>query len=487
LNNFQHIHCAAVLAALNPSPALYAFLDEVAGLNGDEVRQAVYHEAAYQAAGRISTRNLDDLTPKHVVVADRAAAEVLAGLYPGADVLRLPYSDLIPQKGHVGRKRIYNSDAERKAAYRNRRKAELLAQLDEVNGISAETKLPNTYKVISSLPEAAFGGSLFHDIGRKSPTAHLGGISGVDFIQFLREAHARNVAKENQWLWSPAQFEAKPGLNTGRGLANITAIHGVFLDNDGGDLALEEFATMFPDRMMVIHNSSSSTPDRSKWRAIIPTTCAMTIEVHHEIMAQIRQALNKRGYYDKRQLARKEKEGKLLPKHKHHGFDPSKYTASSMFYLPAQAVAGPEASFFLVFDGDKRRPINPYQWIDKTIINHRPDPEPVADAPAPVSLVRKDPNLTRALLAIEAEKQAHRREDYEERVDAVITKWRQHPPGSGNHEFFMLALGLAAAGVERTEIERTLFSEAAFAHGNQSQQDRRAAIPDIMQRLRCAA
>jgi hypothetical protein len=38
----------------------------------------VYHEAAYQAAGRISTRNLADQTPKHVVVADRAAAEALA-------------------------------------------------------------------------------------------------------------------------------------------------------------------------------------------------------------------------------------------------------------------------------------------------------------------------------------------------------------------------------------------------------------------------
>lgn len=489
LNNFQHIHGAAVLAALNPSPALYSFLDEVAHLNGDEVRQAVYHEAAYQAAGRISTRNLDDLTPKHVVVADRAAADALATLYPGADVVRLPYSDLIPQKGQVGRKRIHSSDAERKAAYRKRRKAELLAQLDEVNGISAETKLPNTYKVISSLPEAAFGGSLFHDIGRKTPTTHLGGISAMNFIEFLRVAHTRHVAKENQWLWSPAEFEAKPGVETGRGLANITAIHGVFLDNDGGDLTPDEFATMFPDRMMVIHNSSSSTPDHPKWRAIIPTTCAMTIQVHHEIMAQIRQALNKRGYYDKIQLAKKEKEGKLRPDYKHHGFDPSKYTAASMFYLPAQAVAGPEASFFQVFDGGKRKPINPYQWIDKTIINHRPEPEPIAAAAAaaPLSLVRTDPKLTRALLAMEAEKQAHRRENYEERVDAAIMKWRQHPEGTGHHEFFLLAVALASAGMERVEIEQTLYAETAYAHGGQSQQDRRTAIPDIMRRLRCAA
>jgi hypothetical protein len=76
------------------------------------------------------------------------------------------------------------------------------------------------------------------------------------------------------------------GISTGRGLANITAIRGVFLDNDGADLAPEDFASMFPHLTMVIHNSSSSTPDLPKWRTIIPSTCAMSIEVHREIMLQ---------------------------------------------------------------------------------------------------------------------------------------------------------------------------------------------------------
>ena len=39
LNHFQHIHNAAVLPALNPTPALYCFLDEIAHLDADEVRQ----------------------------------------------------------------------------------------------------------------------------------------------------------------------------------------------------------------------------------------------------------------------------------------------------------------------------------------------------------------------------------------------------------------------------------------------------------------
>jgi hypothetical protein len=486
LNCFQHIHNAAVLPALNPSPALYGFLDEVAHLNSDEVRQAVYHESVYQAAGRISTRNSADETPKHLVVADRAAAEALAELYPGADVVRLPFSDLIPEGQKVGRRRIHASDTVRKAEHRNRHKSDLLTQLDQVNGFSSETKLPYSYKVNSSLTDATFGGSLFHDIGSKYPAMNLSGISPSDFIEFLRDLHTRNVAKPDAWLWSPAEFESKAGVDTGRGLANITAIHGVFLDNDGGDLRPDEFAGMFPYLMMVIHNSSSSSPDHTKWRAIIPTTCAMTIDVHREVMLQIRQALNRRDYFDKRQLEKRAKKGLGG---KCHGFDPSKYTASSMFYLPGQATACPVASFFLTFDDGKRHAINPYQWIDKTIINHQPEPEPeLLVAPSnSMSFERKDPKLTRALKLMEAEQVEHRQTNYQERVEAAMQRWRYHGKGTGNHEFFVLAASLAANGMDRIEIQQTLYAESVYAHGAMSQRDRRAAIPDIMNRLRCAS
>ena len=191
LNSFQHVHNAAVLAALNPSPALYAFLDEVAHLNSDEVRRAVYHEAAYQAAGRISTRNLADQTPKHVVVADRAAAEALAELYPGADVVRLPFASLIPESAKAGRRRVHASDAARNAAYRDRRKADLLAQLDEVNEMPCETKLPYSYKDISSRPDGKFGGSVFADIYSKLALDQAGSLAVGDFVAWLRDLHDR--------------------------------------------------------------------------------------------------------------------------------------------------------------------------------------------------------------------------------------------------------------------------------------------------------
>jgi hypothetical protein len=422
LNKYQHIHNAAVIAALNPSPSLYAFLEEVAYLDPNEVRRAVYHEAAYQAAGRISTRNLADRTPKRVVVADRAAAEALLELYPGAHLIRLPFSDLVPKSGKPGANRVHANDAAKTSVYRDRRKSGLLAQLGAVNDRSSVTNSPIDYKVNSSLTRAAFGGSLFHDICRKHPSDHDGAFQAPDFIDWLRDLHNREVAKQAAWLWSPAEFETKVGVNTGRGLANITAIWGVWLDNDGGDLSPDEFAAMFPHLIMVIHNSSSSTPEAPRWRAIIPTTCAMTIDVHREIMSQIRQALNRRGYYDKHQLRKRAAKGLGG---KNHGFDPSKYTATSMFYLPTQAASGSNASFFLVFDDDSRRAIDPYEWIDKTIINHRPEPEPAAlpTAIVPLSFVRKDPKLTRFLQALEAERQTWGA-DYQRRVEAALDRWR---------------------------------------------------------------
>ncbi len=455
----------------------------MAHLNSDEVRQAVYHEAAYQAAGRISLRNPEDRTPKHLVVADRTAAEAIADLFPGAKLQRLPFAEFIPQAAKPGPKRIHASDADRKKAHRDRHQSKLLRQLDEV---TRKTNYTIGYKDNSSRRNAAFGGSLFADIWRKYPTARHSGLSPADFIEFLRDLHARNVAKQDAWLWSPAEFEKTDGVATGRGLANITAIHGVFLDNDGGGLSYEEFAAMFPHLHMVVHNSASSTPDHVRWRAIIPTTCAMTIDVHREIMLNITKALNGRGFFDKKQLAKRAAKGLGG---KCHGFDPSKFNAASMFYLPAQAAAGPEASFFKVFDGGKRQPVNPYDFVKRTIANHQPDPvpEPVATKPVPASIERKDPKLTRALLAMQAEEQSDQTERHQQRVDAAVNRWRRHSKGTGHHEFFLLAVGLASAGMDSAEISRTLHDEAGYAHGPESRRDRRAAIPGILNKLRSAS
>jgi hypothetical protein len=206
-------------------------------------------------------------------------------------------------------------------------------------------------------------------IGRQ--TSRTGDVfSGPGEVGRLR---GRITPKNNAFLWSPAEFDPDMASETSRGLANIKAIWGIWLDCDGCDLCPVEFAAMFPHLTMVMYNSASSTMDAPRWRAVIPTTCAMTIDAHRDILMQLMKALNRRGYYSKKQLEKRAQRGlggKL------HGFDPSKFAACSLFYLPVQAAAGRDASFFMVFDGGKRQAVNPYEWIDKTIIDHRPEPEP---------------------------------------------------------------------------------------------------------------
>jgi hypothetical protein len=480
LNTFQHVHNAAVLAALNPSPALYAFLDEVAHLNSDEVRRAVYHEAAYQAAGRISTRNLADHTPKHVVVADRAAAEALAELYPGADVVRLPFASLIPESAKRGPKRVHSSDAARNAAYRDRRKAELLAELDRVNEIRGETNLPYTYKDNSSRTDGKFGGSVFADIYSKLALDQAGALAVGDFAAWLRDLHDRVAPKSDAFLWSPAEFEPNMASDTSRGLANIKAIWGIWLDCDGGDLRPDEFAAMFPHLTIVTYNSASSTVELTRWRAVIPTTCAMTIDVHRDILMQLMKSLNRRGYYSKKQLEKRSQRGLGG---KQHGFDPSKFAACSLFYLPAQAAAGPDASFFLTFDDAKRQPIDPYHWIDRSIIDERPAPEPKPVQPVrqPMPATTACPKLMRMRELIAEEEAAKAETNQARRQSAAIERWRHASPGDGNVAFLRLGHDLNRIGMSPAEIDGTLRQEAGQGR---HPSERRAQIKYIIRSLR---
>ena len=76
------------------------------------------------------------------------------------------------------------------------------------------------------------------------------------FIDGLRWCHQfAYERKEANGLISPSIFDQSLSDDTSRGLANIRAIWGIWLDNDGGDLTHQEFARLFPRLRMVITNS----------------------------------------------------------------------------------------------------------------------------------------------------------------------------------------------------------------------------------------
>lgn len=325
LNSFQSYHNVVVLSALNPPPAHFGFMEGY-GISGEEVRTAHYRTAVYQAVMRCSIRNPDDATPKRVVVMDRDTAEWLANLFPGAKVEPLPGMGLMPRKSKGGRPRKHASDAARDKEYRDEKKRKLLTQLDLINGTSLvtgrypffdqqvleemrefshdETSLKERgYVVPQAAPQTC--GTAFGSIYDRAPLDHVDYEEDDSFIAGLRALHERVVAKEEAGVFSPAHFDATKANETGRGLDNVTHLRGIWLDNDGGDLSHAEFAALFPYLRVVVWNTASSTAAKPRWRAFIPTTCAMSLDVHALILAQIERVLNNADYWGKRQLESK--------------------------------------------------------------------------------------------------------------------------------------------------------------------------------------
>src|SRR4051794_19622557 len=63
LNSYQHYHNVVVLSALNPTPAHFSFL-QARQVDGEEVRDAHYRTAVYQAVMRCSARDPKDDHPR---------------------------------------------------------------------------------------------------------------------------------------------------------------------------------------------------------------------------------------------------------------------------------------------------------------------------------------------------------------------------------------------------------------------------------------
>ena len=214
---------------------------------------------------------------------------------------------------------------------------------------------------------------------------------------------------------------------------------------------------------MIVYNSFNSTADKPRWRVVIPTTGPMTADIYKDIINQMMKKLNNRNYYSEKQMKKRKDSGTATEKDRVHGFDTSKFVASSQFYLPIQAKAGESDSFLEIYNDHKRQAINPRQWIDRTSqIDYNEPGLPLSRS--------GNINTGRSLNAIA--------------VDAAINRWRQHSPGSGNDEFFILARSLMNAGGTDEYISDVLNQEAAHSHSETSANDRRADIPRIISGLR---
>ncbi len=501
LNLYQHLHHAVVLSALNPPPAHYAFLDAL-GFNSREVKRAGYWQAVYQAVMRISPRNPDDMNPKKVIVMDRATAEWMATMFPGCTVAPLGGMGDMPIKGKPGRHREHDCDADRKRALRDQFKSELRMALDLVAGgdRAARHFSPAIAELRQQMSEFGYGkdvvlstmgrvdldemgGTVFASIGHARPLDFFPLDDIEAFIDGLRWFHQfSNKSKKTNGLISPAIFDPSLSDETRRGLANIRAVWGIWLDNDGGDLTHEEFARLFPRLRMVIFNSYSSTPEKPRWRVFIPTTIAMPIAAHKAIGEQIMRTLNRAGYWSKKQLEANDR----IKSRKHHGFDMGKLTPAVCSTCRVRRKIRCTAS-----SSTTMRPA-----VCRSILTSGPDMQPI------ITGHRRNP-LWRS-----ARRSCHRSSDrcrppIARGSGGCVNCWRRRRrrkfatigrsvrpqrstdgavrrPRAGIGAFFQLAVDLRSAGMSDMEIEDVLDVQAGHAR---HPAERRAQIKSVMRTL----
>ncbi|WP_144259605.1 hypothetical protein [Methylocystis sp. ATCC 49242] len=413
LNSFQHLHNVVVLSALNPPLAHFHFM-ESRGVDAEALRTAHYRSAVYQAAMRISVRDPDNVEAKTIIVMDRSTAYWLADLFPGSKVQPIGGSAITIQAGKRGHPRKHASALDRDRAYRDRKRA-----------LNA-----------SAGPQAITGdfGTAYGSIYDRDPLLHLDVENDNAFIALLRELHHRKLpSKDANFLFSPAHFEPDcAGVDTRRGLSNVRHVRGIWLDNDGGDLSSKEFARLFPTLRIVAWNTYSSTRERPRWRCFIPTTQTVSAEIYKAIIEQIMQVLRYAGYVSDAEMTKR-------PNLRVHGFDTSKFVASSLFYAPCQA-AEPKASFFVDYNGLGRTAIDPCLWIENDIRS------------APGVALEADTNRSSVFSG-----------EKTEQIQTATERWRNAPRGQGNRAFYRLAQDLLRAGLTKMEVRTRLNLEAQHA------------------------
>lgn len=461
LNSYAQYHNVMLLSALNPPPSYFGFCQDMMGLNSEEVRTAIYRTSCYQAATRTSIRNLEDPHPKRFQVVDRATAHWLGELIGTKHITKLPGLD--PAKSDQRRVAVPKTDAERLISSRANIKKELISALNYVNKINDLSEKKERHDILyskdsvslESPPESAHVGTIFRGTWDKYGM-DTKGIPALSFRNLLAELHGRVIEKKNHnQLCSSSIFNPDLDPDTCRGNANIVSVSGIWLDNDGGDLAPEDFAKMLKVPM-VIYNSFSSTPKLRKWRLWIPTSYLITPAVHNELVAQIKKMLINHKYYG----------ASYIKKHpdkqvKHHGFDEGKFGQAVLFFLPCQAAAGAKASFFNEYHWDQPL-LNPYRWIDRTIVDHRPP------APAePKVVVDEIPPSNEAKIA------------------KAEVNWQSHGDREGNRAFFKLAVAYRHAGLDWYDAEQRLRSQAFYAHGSKSQAERVADLKGYYRKIWC--
>lgn len=435
----------------------------------NEVKKQITDAETIQVVGRGRLVNRTEKNPANVLV--------FAGVDLPMDISAvIDMKNLLPE-AKTGKKREMDS-------YYKKKINELITEINEINEEIQKKPDEMSISIIIDISSGKFcksGVDVQIDIfeNKSSALAVLAtNLTADDFIEFLKvDCYPKVYAnKHRNSLLSPAVFDANKITSTGtrRGLENITHLDGIWLDNDDGDLEIDEFVKIFPEFKMYIFNSFSSGEiidgkKMKKWRCYIPISQYISRRAYDYIIKIIRHRLGENGYYQNTKEAA-ENNGKV------HGFDASKYPASSMFYLPCQSGYGD--SFFLEFTGDGREIFNPSQ-----VIANNPIHEPAPQEPARNQTSTVPANTTNTSSKMAALRN-HLHQQQIQKIQPLITTHYNNcvaaGPKHGNNALYVFALRLKELDLSATEAQAEL---TAAARQMRSKSERLKEVPILIKKI----
>jgi hypothetical protein len=372
------------------------------------------------------------------------------------------------------------TQVQRNKKYMDKRKiAQLIEGLSSLNGITENDVTKSHIDILygnlsQEMPSSAstkqpldIQVDLFEKVNSSKPF-YSERLDHERFVEFLRACSVEQASgiKDKNSLFSPAIFDPKmPGVKSKRAILNIKYLDGIWLDNDGGDLLIEEFIRIFPEWKMYVFNSVSSgkvidgKPIR-KWRCYIPLAQYLTVASYKHIMKIIEARLAESGYFRKAQ--------------KLHGFDPTKFSAHSMFFLPCKSGYG-DSFFHEYVDG--RALFDPVEVIQK--IDVEEEDEIIVAKPTP-NLPQVSPRATGRLTKLQerllADAVARRRQMIKPAYDRCLAR----RAGDGNTALFVFAARMQEAGFSAAEARGEL---SDVARQMRSPSERKAQIPGLLKQL----
>lgn len=376
LNSYQDHTNVYYSPAINRQPKHMQMLDAI-GFDNTFVQRATSHEIVYQAIMRCALRTPDDDSAVNVVVPDKASCESLARLFPGCSI------------GGIDNNKLKKTKPPAKSVDERKRKSQFNKSLKEME-LTKRLRFPYIDEDCSDFINLDMAPNGAIDTDNKSkilmsffPNVHasLGTTEDIsDLIGFRRDMkklYTSNVygdginldgetGKDDNFLFSPAEFDPNKSKDTNRGLENVVYTSFLALDFDNGHLTPEEFIRIFWDDALRgeklafdIMNSAGHDPENgiNKFRVFMYYTTTATVDEHHAIFDTIKSPTAEKGYPtfgdDKeKQLWMAERSIKHV---KESGLDMSKRPASSMFYLPGKLKGKEDVAFFKLYGNDVYR------------------------------------------------------------------------------------------------------------------------------------